>query len=112
WHSPEMGNASSLCLNAIGDCYICGDEYTIADIAIWPWYGALVLNRMYDAAEFLEAGSYTHVVGWAEAIDARPAVQRGRKVNRTWGPPEEQLHERHGASDFDTQTQDKIGTAD
>jgi GST-like protein len=93
--------------------YIGGDAYTIADIAIWPWYGALVLNRMYDnAAEFLGASSYRHVVRWAEAIDARPAVQRGRMVNRTWGPPEEQLHERHGAGDFDTQTQDKIGTAD
>ncbi|NJN22290.1 MAG: glutathione-dependent disulfide-bond oxidoreductase [Leptolyngbya sp. RL_3_1] len=93
--------------------YMGGDEYTIADIAIWPWYGALVLNRMYDnAAEFLEASSYTHVMRWAEAIAARPAVQRGRMVNRTWGLPEEQLHERHAASDFDTQTQDKIGTAD
>ena len=92
--------------------FICGDEYTIADIAIWPWYGALVLNRMYDAAEFLEASSYTHVMRWAEAIAARPAVQRGRIVNRTWGPAEEQLHERHGASDFNTQTQDKIGTVE
>ncbi|MEM9766976.1 MAG: glutathione-dependent disulfide-bond oxidoreductase [Cyanobacteria bacterium P01_D01_bin.71] len=87
--------------------YITGDAYTIADIAIWPWYGGLVLNRSYDAAEFIEAQSYTHVGRWAQAIDARPAVQRGRMVNRTWGPPAEQLHERHAASDFDTQTQDK-----
>ncbi|MGB3492847.1 MAG: glutathione-dependent disulfide-bond oxidoreductase [Elainellaceae cyanobacterium] len=90
--------------------YICGDAYTIADIAIWPWYGSLVLNRLYDAAEFLDASSYKHLVRWAEEIDARPAVQRGRMVNRTWGPPEEQLHERHAASDFETQTQDKLGT--
>jgi GST-like protein len=83
--------------------YICGEAYTIADIAIWPWYGALVLNRLYDAAEFLEAQSYVHMIRWAEAIAARPAVQRGRRVNRTWGPPEEQLHERHAASDFETQ---------
>ncbi|MEO1069353.1 MAG: glutathione-dependent disulfide-bond oxidoreductase [Cyanobacteria bacterium J06638_6] len=88
--------------------YICGGAYTIADIAIWPWYGALVLNRLYDAAEFLEAQAYTHMVRWAEAIAARPAVQRGRMVNRTWGPPEEQLHERHSARDFETQTQDKL----
>lgn len=91
--------------------YICGDEYTIADIAIWPWYGGLVLNRSYDAAEFLEAQSYDHVVRWAKQIDARPAVKRGRMVNRTWGPPEEQLHERHAASDFDTKTQGTLGTA-
>ncbi len=82
-------------------CYVCGDVYTIADMAIWPWYGGLVLNRAYDAAEFLDAQSYHHVVRWAKDIDARPAVQRGRKVNRTWGPSEEQLHERHAASDFD-----------
>ena len=89
--------------------HMIGDDYTIADIAIWPWYGGLVLNRLYDAAEFLEAQSYTNVLKWAEAIDERPAVKRGRIVNRTWGPPEEQLHERHTASDFETQTQDKIG---
>lgn len=81
--------------------YICGDAYTIADIAIWPWYGGLVLGRLYDAAKFIDAPSYTNLVRWAEAIDARPAVQRGRKVNRTWGPPEDQLPERHSASDFD-----------
>lgn len=89
--------------------YMCGDDYTIADIAIWPWYGALVMNKVYDAAEFLDAASYTQVNRWTEAIKARPAVQRGCMVNRTWGPPEEQLHERHAASDFETNTQDKIG---
>lgn len=83
--------------------YVGGETYTIADIAIWPWYGGLVLNRLYNAAEFLEARSYTRVLRWAEEIDARPAVQRGRRVNRTWGPPAEQLHERHAASDFETQ---------
>jgi len=81
--------------------YLCGDTYSIADIAIWPWYGGLVLNRLYNAAEFIDAPSYSHVTRWAEAIDARPAVQRGRMVNRTWGPPEEQLHERHDARDFE-----------
>ncbi|MDJ1177558.1 glutathione-dependent disulfide-bond oxidoreductase [Roseofilum sp. BLCC_M91] len=82
--------------------YICGEAYTIADIAIWPWYGSLVLGRAYDAGEFLEVESYTHLMRWAEDIDSRPAVQRGRRVNRTWGPEEEQLHERHSASDFET----------
>ncbi|MDH3714158.1 MAG: glutathione-dependent disulfide-bond oxidoreductase, partial [Gammaproteobacteria bacterium] len=77
--------------NLAGRRYMCGDEYTIADIAIWPWYGALVLNRAYEAAEFLDASSYTHVGRWALEIDARPAVKRGRMVNRTSGPPEEQL---------------------
>lgn len=91
--------------------YICGDDYTIADIAIWPWYGGLVLGRSYDAAEFLDVQSYQHLTKWAAAIDARPAVQRGRIVNRTWGPLAEQLHERHAASDFDTRTQDKLEEA-
>lgn len=89
--------------------YIAGDEYTIADMAIWPWYGQLVLGRLYDAATFLDANSYTHVMEWAERIDARPAVQRGRMVNRTFGDPAMQLHERHAAEDFETRTQDKIG---
>ena len=88
--------------------YLCGDDYTIADIATWPWYGALVLGRLYDAAEFLDVASYQHVTRWAREIDARPAVQRGRMVNRTWGEPEEQLHERHSAEDFETRTQDKL----
>ncbi len=93
--------------------FIAGDEYTIADIAIWPWYGQLVLGRNYgDAAEFLDAASYTNVVRWAKAIDARPAVQRGRMVNRTSGDPSTQLHERHDASDFETRTQDKLEAAE
>ncbi|WP_026758921.1 glutathione-dependent disulfide-bond oxidoreductase [Sediminimonas qiaohouensis] len=92
--------------------YIAGDEYTIADMAIWPWYGQLVLGRLYDAATFLDAKSYTRVMEWAERIDARPAVQRGRMVNRTFGDPAMQLHERHAAEDFETRTQDKIGEAE
>ena len=81
--------------------YLCGDSYSIADMAVWPWYGWLVQNKVYDAAEFLEADGYTHVLRWANAIADRPAVKRGVMVNRTWGEPEEQLHERHDASDFD-----------
>lgn len=81
--------------------YVAGDEYTIADMAIWPWYGALVLGRLYGAAEFLDVDSYTHVKRWAEIIDARPAVKRGRRVNRTWGDEAEQLPERHNADDFE-----------
>lgn len=81
--------------------YLVGDEYSIADMAIWPWYGGLVLGRLYDAAEFIDAESYTHVMRWAKAIDARPAAQRGRKVNKNWGEPEEQVPERHSAADFE-----------
>ncbi|WP_114418281.1 glutathione-dependent disulfide-bond oxidoreductase [Marinospirillum perlucidum] len=81
--------------------YLSGEEYTIADILVWPWYGALVLGRLYDAAEFIQADSYTHVKRWAEAIDQRPAVQRGRKVNRIWGEENEQLRERHSSADLD-----------
>lgn len=88
--------------------YMCADEYTIADIAIWPWYGNLVLNNGYEAAEFLDVQSYTHVNRWAQAIATRTAVRRGRMVNRRFGPLEGQLHERHDASDFDTRTQDKL----
>ncbi len=91
--------------------YMCGDDYTIADMAIWPWYGALVANRVYDAAEFLDAQSYKHVNRWTQHIATRDAVRRGRMVNRTWGAPETQLHERHDASDFDTKTQDKVETS-
>ena len=91
--------------------YLAGDTYTIADIAVWPWYGGLVLGRLYDAAEFLQVQDYTHVRRWAEAIDARPAVRRGRFVNRITGDPAEQLHERHDASDFATRTQDKLAPA-
>ena len=92
--------------------FITGEDYTIADMAIWAWYGQLVLGRQYGAAEFLDVASYTNVVRWAKMIDARPAVQRGRMVNRAFGDPSSQLHERHDASDFDTQTQDKIGPKD
>lgn len=88
--------------------YIAGPEYTIADMAIWPWYGALVLGYLYEAAEFLDVKSYTHVVAWAERIAERPAVKRGKMVNRSWGNPEGQLRERHDASDFDLKTQDKV----
>lgn len=87
--------------------YICGDEYTIADMAIWPWYGCLVLNEVYEAAEFLQADTYKHVMRWAKEIAGRDAVKRGRMVNRTWGEPHEQLHERHDDKDFDTNTEDK-----
>jgi GST-like protein len=81
--------------------WVAGGEYTIADIAIWSWYGGLVLGRSYDAAEFLGVEIYPHVMAWAKRIDARPAVIRGRKVNRTWGEPHEQLRERHSAADLD-----------
>lgn len=80
--------------------YVAGSDYTIADMAIWPWYGALVNNTVYEAAEFLGAHTYTHVLRWSEQISQRPAVQRGRRVNRTWGEPADQLPERHDASDF------------
>lgn len=90
--------------------YMCGDEFTIADIAIWPWYGGLLLNRMYDAAEFVDAKSYTHVMLWAKEIDSRDTVQRGRMVNRVRGELHEQLRERHEATDFATKTQDKMET--
>ena len=89
--------------------FIAGDDYTIADIAIWPWYGQLCLGRLYSAGTFLDVASYKHVMAWAKKIDARPAVQRGRMVNRSFGEPHMQLHERHSAKDFETRTQDKIG---
>jgi GST-like protein len=89
--------------------YLAGDEYTIADIATVPWYGAVVKDLVYPGAqEFLDAASYTNVTRWAENIMARPAYVRGNKVNRAWGELENQLHERHDASDFDTKTQDKL----
>ena len=88
--------------------FIGGAEYSIADIAIWPWYGALVLGEVYSAAEFLEVDTYTHVLRWAKQLAAHPAVKRGVMVNRSWGPPEGQLHERHDASDFETRTQNLI----
>ncbi|WP_374291951.1 glutathione-dependent disulfide-bond oxidoreductase [Paenirhodobacter enshiensis] len=89
--------------------YVAGDSYTIADMAIWPWYGAMVEGWSYDAAEFLSVEEYAHVKRWADQIWARPAVKRGRMVNRTSGDPSEQLRERHDASDFELRTQDKIG---
>ena len=87
--------------------YLAGDDYSIADIAVWPWYGALAKGQLYEAGEFLDVASYTHVLRWADQIAQRPAAKRGRMVNRTFGPLETQLHERHEASDFDTQTEDK-----
>ncbi|MEL6791697.1 MAG: glutathione-dependent disulfide-bond oxidoreductase, partial [Pseudomonadota bacterium] len=88
--------------------WMAGDEYSIADMAIYPWYGGLVEGLLYDAAEFLQVHSYENVVRWAADNKARPAVTRGRMVNRAWGDPKGQLHERHDASDFETRTQDKI----
>ncbi len=89
--------------------FIAGTDYSIADIAIWPWYGSLTLGTSYaNSAEFLDTASYTHVLRWAEAIAKRPAVMRGRIVNRSYGPLNQQLHERHDASDFDLRTQDKL----
>jgi GST-like protein len=88
--------------------YLAGDTYTIADMTVWPWYGALVKGLLYEAGEFLQVQHYTHVGRWANLIAQRPAVQRGRMVNRVTGQPSSQLHERHDASDFDTKTQDKL----
>jgi GST-like protein len=88
--------------------YLAGDEYTLADIANWPWYGVLALGKLYDAGEFLQVESYKNVQRWAKEINERPAVQRGRMVNRFWGKPEEQLPERHDASDFELRTRDKL----
>ncbi|WP_293000815.1 glutathione-dependent disulfide-bond oxidoreductase [Nevskia sp.] len=90
------------------NAYLAGDEYSIADIATWPWYGALVKGLLYDAAEFLQVQEYRHVVRWADQINERPASQRGRMVNRLWGEASSQLHERHDASDFETGTLDKL----
>ncbi len=91
---------------------MAGDAYSIADMAIWAWYGQLVLGRLYEAAEFLDVTSYTNVMRWAQEIDARPAVQRGRMVNRAFGELHTQLRERHDASDFETKTQDKLEPAE
>jgi len=88
--------------------YMVGEDYTIADMSIWPWYGALVKGLVYDAAEFLQVHEYTHVIRWTDEIAARPAVKRGRMVNRSFGDPATQLRERHDASDFETRTQDKL----
>ena len=91
--------------------FVGGDEYTIADMAIWPWYGGLAKGERYDAGEFLQVHEYTHVIRWANEIEARPAVKRGRMVNRVMGPLDQQLHERHDGSDFLTRRQDKLTQA-
>ena len=91
--------------------YMAGDAYSIADMAIWPWYGTLAKGQLYGAGEFLQVQEYTHVLRWTDEIAQRPAARRGRMVNRTWGEPASQLHERHDASDFETRTQDKLGAA-
>ena len=92
--------------------YLAGDDYTIADIAVWPWYGALAKGLLYEAGEFLQVQEYRNVQRWTAKIAERPAVRRGRMVNRTWGEPSSQLHERHEASDFETKTQDKVAAPD
>ncbi|HEX7874126.1 MAG TPA: glutathione-dependent disulfide-bond oxidoreductase [Sphingobium sp.] len=92
--------------------YVAGEEYSIADMAIYPWYGQLHTENSYGASEFLDTASYTNLVRWAEEIKARPAVRRGRMVNRATGPEELQLHERHDAGDFETRTQDKLVTGE
>jgi GST-like protein len=89
--------------------YLAGSDYTIADMAVWPWYGALSKGLLYEGGEFLSVQDYKNVQRWTEEIAKRPAVKRGRMVNRVSGDPKSQLHERHDASDFDTKTQDKIG---
>ena len=94
-----------------GSQFVAGADYTVADIAIWPWYGQLALDRSYpDAGEFLSVHEYEHVQRWARQIDERPAVKRGAIVNKTNGDPSEQLHERHDAIDFELKTQDKLET--
>jgi GST-like protein len=92
--------------------YLAGDEYSIADMAVWPWYGALVKGLVYDAGIFLQVHEYTNVQRWTDQIAERPAVKRGRMVNRVMGAPESQLHERHDASDFDLRTQDRLKAAE
>lgn len=92
--------------------YICGEDYTVADMAIWPWYGAVVTNQAYDAAEFLDAQSYHNLLRWVHEVAARPAVQRGRVVNRTWGHEAEQLPERHDASDFEELSRKAVAKAE
>ena len=92
--------------------YMAGSEYTIADMAIWPWYGALAAGKLYGSAEFIEAHTYEHVNRWSSEIAKRPAVKRGQMVNRAFGRPEKQLRERHAASDFETRTQDKLEPAE
>jgi GSH-dependent disulfide-bond oxidoreductase len=91
-----------------GNAYLAGDDYTIADMAVWPWYGALAQGKLYGAGEFLQVEDYAHVQRWTQAIATRAAVIRGRMVNRASGDPSRQLHERHDAGDFETKTQDKL----
>jgi GST-like protein len=91
--------------------YLAGNEYTIADMAVWPWYGGLVKGLLYGGAEFLSVHEYKNVLAWADKIAERPAVKRGRMVNRVQGDPSSQLHERHDATDFETRTQDKLAPA-
>ena len=81
--------------------FMCGDEYTVADMAIYPWYGGLAMGKLYEAGEFLDVTSYKNVLRWTHEVHARPAVARGRRVNRAWGPEEDQVHERHSAADLD-----------
>ena len=90
--------------------FLAGEDYTIADMAVWPWYGALAKGLLYEAGEFLQVHEYTNVLRWTTQIGERPGVQRGRMVNRAFGEPSSQLHERHDASDFETRTQDKLET--
>ena len=89
--------------------YLAGDDYTIADMAVWPWYGGMAKGLLYEGGEFLQVQEYRNLIRWTDAIGERPAVKRGRMVNRPFGDPASQLHERHEASDFDTKTQDKLG---
>ena len=89
--------------------YLAGDDYTIADMAVWPWYGGMAKGLLYEGGEFLQVKEYKNLIRWTDEIGERPAVKRGRMVNRPFGDPASQLHERHEASDFDTKTQDKIG---
>ena len=91
--------------------YLAGDDYTVADMSVWPWYGTLAKGQLYQAGEFLQVQDYANVLRWTDQIAKRPAVRRGRMVNRTWGDPSSQLHERHDAGDFDTRTQDKLAAA-
>ena len=108
-YAMEVKRQMDVLNRRLADCtYVGGADYSIADMAIWPWYGALARGQLYEAGEFLQVAEYPHVIRWADEIAGRPAVQRGRMVNRVHGPLEEQLHERHDASDFATRTQDKL----
>nr|WP_037515441.1 glutathione-dependent disulfide-bond oxidoreductase [Sphingomonas sp. PAMC 26621] len=93
------------------NAYLAGDDYSIADIAVWPWYGGMAKGQLYDAGEFLQVQDYTNLQRWADEIGERPAVKRGRMVNRIFGDPASQLHERHDARDFEIKTQDKVEPA-